>query len=87
MRKSAELWILERGAFHALEDLMEELEFQTAEKDRTPDLDDYFKRMRSIISATEKKWDSLAQPSEKSIPGVAPTSGSVSSGKSSPPAK
>lgn len=65
MRKSAELWILERGSYHALKDLMEELEFQTAESDRTPDLDDYFNRMRSIISAAEQKWHLQAKQSEK----------------------
>jgi hypothetical protein len=79
MRKPAELWILERGTYHTLKDLKEELDFQSAEGDRSLDLDDYFKRMRSIISAAEQKWHLQAKPSEKKAAesGAAPDRGGV----------
>src|ERR1039458_1143920 len=64
IRKPAQLWILERGAFHALRDLRRELEYEgSGVADTTVDL--YFKRMQSILAASNEQWIAQANPPKK----------------------
>jgi hypothetical protein len=64
IRKPAQLWILERGAFHALKDLRRELEYEgSGVADTTVDL--YFKRMQSILAASNEQWIAQANPPKK----------------------
>jgi hypothetical protein len=65
IRRPAELWALERGTFHALCDLQDELDFRTAGNDAAPDLDDFFARMQGILRAAEQKWHLQSKSSEK----------------------
>jgi hypothetical protein len=69
MRRPAELWGLERRTYHALRGLKEELDFQSAEGNRSTDLDDYFTRMRGIINEHQQKWQpGQGKPPEKQEP-------------------
>jgi Protein of unknown function (DUF4231) len=58
IRKPSELWIQERNVFHALEDLRRELEFKAKENPDKLNLDDWFSRMQSILTASTEKWTS-----------------------------
>jgi len=64
LRKPAELWILERNIFHALNDLSRELEFQLSDQGTTTDLDSYFNRMQSILNESVQKWSGTVTPNK-----------------------
>ena len=62
MRKPAELWILERNVYHALKDLLLELDYQFAEKNTNLDVDEFFDRMINILNSSKQKWSQQVTP-------------------------
>jgi hypothetical protein len=64
LRRPSELWIQERNVFYALKDLKRELDFKAIEASDKLNLDDWFSRMQSILTASTEKWTSALSGSQ-----------------------
>lgn len=58
LRKPSELWIHERGIYHALHDLKREVEFEAAGNITEQVIEQYFERLQNILSAGSERWGS-----------------------------
>ena len=62
LRKPADLWIHERNISYALKDLQREINYRCAGTITDKDIDDFFARMQTILSASLEKWVGAIQP-------------------------